>query len=165
MGIARAFDISCGGGDYVFGGKADVGEKMITMYYDETCILCTTNAQVMQAKNPYQINIVPVTQAEKILANAGISMVDVMTYVVVEDENGKMHTGMDAVRLLYKTAGVAYAPLLGLPIIKQVGDFVYPYIARNRYYFPKWMIKLAYGRLAEINTCENGVCHTPPVKR
>lgn len=143
---------------------------MITMYYDETCILCTTNAQVMQqkamqAKNPKQINIVPVTQAETILANAGISLVEAMTYVVVEDETGKMHKGMDAVRLLYKTAGVAYAPLLCLPIVKQISDFAYPIVARNRYYFPKWAIKLMYGKVANLNPCDNGVCHIPPSKR
>lgn len=143
---------------------------MITMYYDETCVLCTTNAQVMQqkamqAKNPNQINIVPVSQAETILANAGISLVDAMTYVVVEDETGNMHKGMDAVRLLYKTAGVPFAPLLGLPIIKQISDVAYPIVARNRYYFPKWAIKLLYGKVADLDNCENGVCHIPPESR
>lgn len=138
---------------------------MITMYYDETCLLCTTNAQTMQAKNPSQINIVPVSHAEAILANAGISMVDAMTYVVVEDEQGNMHKGMDAVRLLYSTASVSFAPLLGLLIVKQIGDFAYPFIARNRYYFPKWIIKLMYGKLAKMPTCENGVCQIPPAKR
>lgn len=145
----------------------------ITMYYDETCVLCTTNAEVMQAKNPNQINIVPVTQAETILANAGISLVEAMTYVVVEDgcfeKGGKMHKGMDAVRLLYKTANVPFNFVLGLPIIKQLGDLTYPFIARNRYYFPKWAIKLMYGKLADMpnfdNGCENGVCHIPPQNR
>lgn len=138
---------------------------MITMYYDETCILCTTNAQTMQAKNPSQINIIPVSQAEAILAKANISMVDAMTYVVVEDKQGKMHKGMDAVRLLYTTAGVPFAPLLSLPIVKQLGDFAYPYIARNRYYFPKWAIKLIYSNVADIDNCKDGVCHIPPAKR
>lgn len=141
----------------------------IAMYYDETCILCTTNAEVMQAKNPSQINIVPVTQAEHILAKAGISLIDAMTYVVVADESGKMHKGMDAVRLLYKTANVPFNFVLGLPIIKQLGDLTYPFIARNRYYFPKWAIKLMYGKLADMpnfdNGCENGVCHIPPQNR
>lgn len=141
---------------------------MITMYYDETCILCTTNAEVMQAKNPSEINIIPVTQAEAILAKAHISLIDAMTYVVVEDEQGKMHKGMDAVRLLYKIANVPFSFVLGLPVIKQIGDFAYPFIARNRYYFPKWVIKLMYGKLADmrdVNNCENGVCHIPPAKR
>lgn len=141
----------------------------ITMYYDETCILCTTNAEVMQAKNPSEINIVPVTQAESLLAKANISLIEAMTYVVVQDEKGKMHKGMDAVRLLYKTANVPFSFVLSLPIIKQIGDLTYPFIARNRYYFPKWAIKLMYGKLADMpdfkNDCENGVCHIPPSKR
>lgn len=141
---------------------------MITMYYDETCILCTTNAQVMQAKNPSEINIVPVTQAEAILAQANISLIEAMTYVVVSDEKGKMHKGMDAVRLLYKTANVPFNFILSLPIIKQLGDISYPFIARNRYYFPKWVIKFMYGKLADMpvnNGCKSGVCHIPPTKR
>lgn len=138
---------------------------MITMYYDETCILCTTNAQVMKAKNPNQINIVPVSQAEAILAKANITLVDAMTYVVVEDEQGKMHKGMDAVRLLYKTANVPLTSVLSLPIIKQFSDITYPIIARNRYYFPKWAIKLLYGKVADLDNCENGMCHIPPENR
>lgn len=141
---------------------------MITMYYDDTCTLCTSNANALHTKNPDKIAIVPVDNAIEILAKAGISRVEAMTYVVVQDQDGTMHKGMDAVRLLDSTAGRTYAPLLYLPVIKQLGDFAYPFIARNRYYFPKWAIKLLYGKVANVsqNTdCDNGVCHIPPHKR
>lgn len=135
---------------------------MITMYYDDTCTLCTTNAITMQQKAPNKIAIVPANEALALLAKHHISQMDIMTYVVVQNELGQMHKGMNAVRLLYKTANVPMADLLYLPIIKQGSDFIYPIIAKNRYKTPKWLIKLIYGKVAD---CENGVCHIDPALR
>lgn len=59
-----------------------------------------------------------------------------MTYVVVQDNLGQMHKGVNAVRLLYKSANVSLVDLLYLPIIKEISDFVYPIIAKNRYKIP-----------------------------
>lgn len=71
---------------------------------------------------------------------------------------------MNAVRLLYMTSGVPWALLLTLPIIKQLGDFTYPYVARNRYRIPNWVIKLIYGK-AVMQACANGVCKIAPDQR
>lgn len=136
---------------------------MIAMYYDDTCILCTTNAITMQNKAPDKINIIPAHSALDILAKHNISEIDIMTYVVVQDESGQMHKGMNAVRLLYKTANVPFNSFLYFPIIKQMSDMIYPIVAKNRYRTPKWLIKLIYGKVA--NPCENGVCHIDPKLR
>lgn len=138
---------------------------MITMYYDDTCILCTTNAMTMQNKAPDKINIIPAHSqyALDILAKHNITELDIMTYVVVQDELGQMHKGMNAVRLLYKTANVPFHSLLYFPIIKQMSDVIYPIVAKNRYRTPKWLIKLIYSKVA--NPCETGVCHIDPQLR
>lgn len=135
---------------------------MITMYYDSDCILCTTNAITMRQKAPDKIAIVPAFDALEILNAHGISKLDIMTYVVVQDELGQMHKGMNAVRLLYKTANVSFYQVLYLPIIKQMSDLIYPIIAKNRHKIPKWLIKIIYGKVAE---CDNGVCHISPKHR
>lgn len=135
---------------------------MITMYYDETCILCTTNAITMQNKAPDKITIIPAHSALDKLSKHNISELDIMTYVVVEDELGQMHKGMNAVRLLYKTANVPFYQVLYLPIIKQISDLIYPIIAKNRHKIPKWLIKFIYGKVAD---CQNGVCHISPKHR
>ncbi len=136
---------------------------MIIMYYDNDCVLCTANAHTMHHKAPDKITIIPAHLALDILAKHHITEIDIMTYVVVQDELGQMHKGMNAVRLLYKTANVPLHSLLYLPIIKQVSDFLYPIIAKNRYKTPKWLIKLIYGKT--VTPCENGVCHLNPKER
>lgn len=135
---------------------------MITMYYDSDCILCTTNAITMHQKAPDKIAIFPAFDALEILNAHGISKLDIMTYVVVQDELGQIHKGMNAVRLLYKTANVPFYQVLYLPIIKQMSDLIYPIIAKNRHKIPKWLIKFIYGKVAE---CQNGVCHINPKQR
>ncbi|MFW2177685.1 MULTISPECIES: thiol-disulfide oxidoreductase DCC family protein [unclassified Moraxella] len=138
---------------------------MLTMFYDSECPICRTEAYHLNEKSPDKVKIVAVDDALDTLQQAGISRTDAMTYLCVQDEDGKMHTHMDAVRLLYTTTGANFAWVLHLPVIKQVGDVVYPIFARNRYYFPDWLTHLVFGKVAEADNCKDGVCHIPPTKR
>lgn len=136
----------------------------ITMYYDNACVICSTEAHNMQLRQPKKIHLVPVDEGLDKLAAAGFSREDAMTYMCVQDSYDNWYTHMDAVRLLYKTSGVKWSSLLFLPVVKQMGDFVYPYVARNRYRIPNWVTKLVYGK-AIMQACENGVCKIAPDKR
>ena len=136
----------------------------ITMYYDDACVICSTEAHNMQVRQPEKIRLVPVKEGLDNLAAAGFSREDAMTYMCVQDSYDNWYTHMDAVRLLYRTGGVKWSPLLFLPVVKQLGDFVYPYVARNRYRIPNWVTKLIYGK-AVMQACDNGVCKIAPDKR
>ncbi|NRD69484.1 DUF393 domain-containing protein [Psychrobacter okhotskensis] len=136
----------------------------ITMYYDDACVICSTEAHNMQVRQPEKIRLVPVKEGLDNLAAAGFSREDAMTYMCVQDSYDNWYTHMDAVRLLYRTGGVKWSPLLFLPVVKQLGDFVYPYVARNRYRIPNWVTKLVYGK-AVMQACDNGICKIAPDKR
>ncbi len=136
----------------------------ITMYYDDACVICSTEAHNMQVRQPEKIRLVPVKEGLDNLAAAGFSRKDAMTYMCVQDSYDNWYTHMDAVRLLYRTGGVKWSPLLFLPVVKQLGDFVYPYVARNRYRIPNWVTKLVYGK-AVMQACDNGICKIAPDKR
>lgn len=140
------------------------GRVKISMYYDDTCVLCRTEAHNMKLRQPANIRLIPVEEGLDELATAGFSREDAMTYMCLQDSNGNWYTHMDAVRMLYKTAEVKWAGFLFLPVVKQMGDFVYPYVARNRYKIPNWVIKLIYGK-AVMQACENGVCKIAPDQR
>ncbi|WP_367104781.1 thiol-disulfide oxidoreductase DCC family protein [uncultured Psychrobacter sp.] len=142
----------------------DQQSASITMYYDDTCVLCSTEAYNMHERNPTGIKLVPVDEGMNALKAAGFSRTDAMTYLCVQDSNDNWYTHMDAIRLLYKTGGLRWAPLLYLPVIKQLGDFAYPYVARNRYRIPNWTTKLIYGK-SLAKACENGICKVAPDKR
>lgn len=143
--------------------QSDHDHSAITMYYDDACVLCSTEAHNMQLRNPTGIRLISVDEGMDKL-EAGFSRADAMTYLCIQDVDGAWHTHMNAVRLLYKTGGVPWASLLTLPIIKQLGDFAYPYVARNRYRIPNWVIKLVYGK-AVMQACANGVCKIEPDQR
>ncbi|MGO1966729.1 MAG: DCC1-like thiol-disulfide oxidoreductase family protein, partial [Moraxellaceae bacterium] len=98
------------------------------------------------------------------LAVAGFSREDAMTYMCIKDRYGNWYTHMDAIRLLYKVGGVTGSSLLFLPVIKQFGDFMYPYVARNRYKIPNWVTRTIYGKTL-TPACKNGVCKITPDKR
>lgn len=147
---------------------------MLTMFYDSECPICRTEAYHLHEKSPDKVTIVAVDDALDTLQKAGISRTDAMTYLCVQDNSlqggGKIHTHMDAVRLLYTTTGASFAWILHLPVIKQASDIVYPIFARNRYYFPDWFTRLifgkvVFGKVAEADNCKDGVCHIPPAKR
>lgn len=135
----------------------------ITMYYDDACVLCSTEAHNMQARNPQAIELIPVDKGLDMLQAAGFNRADAMTYLCVQDSNGDWYTHMDAVRLLYKTANVSWASWLYLSVIKQLGDFAYPYVARNRYRIPNWVTRAIYGKAA-VEACQNGICKIAPDK-
>ncbi len=143
----------------------------VIMYYDDTCTLCVTTAMHIQAQNPTEIRIISVDMGLAELNKAGITRTQAMTYICVQDEFGKIHKGMQAIQLLCavadapQKAGFKISRLLRAPVIKQICTLGYPIIARNRYYFPTWAIRLLYGNVADIHHCNNGVCHIPPHKR
>lgn len=139
---------------------------MITMYYDDKCAICYALARHTKAKNPDEIRIVAVSQAVDELAGFGVSELEAMTYLYVQDDNKKMHKGMGAVRLLYQTARLPMAKVLALPLIKQIGDVIYPVFARNRYRMPRWLLRLLAGKEAmDDAVCESESCRLPPKER
>ena len=79
----------------------------ITMYFDAACVVCSTEAQNMQARNPSGIRLMPVNESINELTAAGFSRADAMTYLCVQEGDGNWHMHMDAVRLLYTTGGVS----------------------------------------------------------
>lgn len=132
-----------------------------TMFYDNHCPLCLTEALKMKARSPDYLDIVPVDDALEVLAAAGISRTDAMTYLCAHDADGVWHTHMDALRLLYRITGMpGLSRFLALPLVKQAGDVLYPVFARNRYRFPDWFIRMVFGEV-----CREGVCRIPPHKR
>ena len=131
---------------------------MITMYYDDTCPVCRTEALHMAEKKPDAICIMAIDDARDELAKFGISEDEAMTYLCVRDKQGNLQKGMDAVRLLYKTAQLPFANVFEWPVVKQASDRIYPIFARHRNRVPNWMTQLVYDKVAE--DCKDGMCRT-----
>lgn len=134
---------------------------MIYVYYDDKCPICQSEIEHFYEKYPDRILPLPISISLDELSKNGISHTDALTYLHAKDEMGKIHQGMKAVRLLYRTCESKLAVLFDLPIIYQMSDFIYPFFARHRYKIPKWISYAIFGK----PKCDNGVCHIAPKDR
>ena len=137
---------------------------MITMYYDDTCSICCTEAYHLASD---KITIIAIKQGLDELNKHGIDELTAMTYLCVLDDDNKMHIGIHAVRFIHQTADSQFNKLLHFPIIKQISAIIYPIFAKYRHKIPTWFIIRLFGDV--INTpqyqCHDNVCHISPKKR
>lgn len=140
---------------------------MIYVYYDDKCPICQSEIEHFYQKFPDRISPLPISTAMDELTKAGINEIDALTYLHAKDETGKIHQGMEAVRLLYRTCESKLAVAFDLPMVYQMSNLIYPLFARHRYKIPKWISYAIFGKPQSIlNTkCDNGVCHINPKDR
>ena len=88
----------------------------------------------------------------------GITAEAALTYLHVLTDDGVMLQKMAAVRKMYEGyQGFALVKLANLPLLDKLADRLYPWFARHRYQFPKWLLPRP--------ECEGGVCRIPPKER
>lgn len=136
---------------------------MISVYYDSDCPICQSEIDHLMQKCPDKIIGIPVLSALDELNRYGIDKIEALTYLCVKDANGKIHKGIDAVRLLHISADTPFAFWLTMPVVKQISGWIYPIFARHRYKIPKRIAYLLFDK--PKTNCENGVCHLSPKER
>ncbi len=126
--------------------------KRHIIFYDAECPICVREMALLhERKGGGHFETVPIQDNETLLEQYGISRADAMTYLHILTADGKMLFGMDALRLMHRLSnGMLLFRISGLPVLKQLSDWIYPYFARNRNRFPAWL--LPHPR------CENGAC-------
>ena len=73
------------------------------------------------------------------------------------DEQGKLHIGMDAIRLMYRRLGKPKtAWFTSLPVLRGFFDWLYPIFARHRYKMPVWLLGIGVK-----DVCQDGYCQMP----
>lgn len=135
---------------------------MITMFYDDSCPICRTEAYHIKSDN---IIIIAIKDGLSELQKHGIDELTAMTYLCVLDNQNIMHTGIHAVRLLHKTANSKFNKLLHLPIIKPLSAIIYPVFAKYRHKIPKRLIIKLFGDIQTLDKCHDGVCQLSPKAR
>ena len=91
------------------------------------------------------------------LEQHGIKLEDALTLMHVIDEQGKLHIGMDAIRLMYRRLGKPKtAWFTSLPVLRGFFDWLYPIFARHRYKMPVWLLGIGVK-----DVCQDGYCQMP----
>lgn len=124
------------------------------VFYDAACPICVREMQLL-AEDPSnrRLQPVPIQGSEALLAQCGITPAAAMTYLHIMTADGRIFSGMPAVRQMY--AGrkqLWWLRLAALPVLRQAADRFYPWFARNRYRFPAWLLPRP--------RCADGVCGT-----
>lgn len=129
------------------------------VFYDADCPICQREMALACEQNVSgSLHTIPIQGNEAQLVAQGISVDEAMTLLHVVDQEGRVISGMPALRIVYQECGGRpIAQIWNWPLLRPLADWGYPIFARNRYRFPRWLLPRPQ--------CEDGVCHLPPSKR
>lgn len=151
---------------------------LLTVYYDGACALCSAEMREIQALDRHHdIALVDCHAAgfdDPAVRQAGLTQADLLGALHVRDALGDWHRGVDAIALLYATAG---APLLARawahPLTRPITRRLYPWLVQNRYRLSKLGLHRVAPRLLRLFAqrhqqrhvphCAHGSCRIPPV--
>ncbi len=127
----------------------------LEIFYDGSCIVCSTEIDVYRKRNPRQRLVFIDISAETFDAAAyGKEQADFMAQMHVRDSAGEFYTGVEAFRQIWRAypSGSFYrilAKLLGLPGINFLTRCGYALFARYRHLLPK----------RNSRDCDSGQCN------
>ncbi len=113
---------------------------MITVFYDGKCSLCAREIRYYQSRQPLDfIQWVDVMdnkpKTQEMMKRIGLDTTTALKFFHVQDDQGKMHKGVDAFIVLWRgfKGWRLLAGFVSLPIIKQVAEFLYKVFAKWRF--------------------------------
>ena len=136
----------------------------LTIFYDDSCPICRTEILGFYSIYPQDMNLISLSHGANELEQHGIKLEDALTLMHVIDEQGKLHIGMDAIRLMYRRLGKPKtAWFTSLPVLNGLFNWLYPIIARHRYKMPVWLLGT---NVKDVNNaCQDGYCQMPAQKK
>lgn len=125
----------------------------LEIFYDGSCIVCSTEMEVYRRRNPQQrLIFIDISSSDFSAEKYGLTHQQFMEALHVRDANGKYFEGVDAFLALWGTfpAGSLYrlfGSLIALPGIHLAARAGYLLFARYRHLLPKRTVN------CESNTC------------
>ena len=132
----------------------------LTIFYDDSCPICRTEILGFYSIYSADMDLIALSHGTDELEQHGIKLEDALTLMHVIDEQGKLHIGMDAIRLMYRRLGKPKtAWFTSLPVLNGLFNWLYPIIARHRYKMPVWLLGI---NVKDVNNaCQDGYCQMP----
>lgn len=151
-------------------GEAFPGVYPLTIYFDGACPLCLAEMTNLQLRNVAGLlRFEDASRPDFKNYPPGTDRPALMALLHVQCADGRVLRGAEAFRLIYAGAqlrGLAW--LISAPGLRQLVDWVYPFVARNRYRIPRSVAHLvletalrrAAERRAGASACATGQCAT-----
>lgn len=105
---------------------------MIKVFYDGKCGLCRREiGHYQKIASPNDFDWIDITEDKDELAKAGLAFDIALRRMHAQDHEGRFYKGVDAFILIwrYLPRWKYMAPLISLPVIKQIADFAYNHFA------------------------------------
>ena len=129
----------------------------LTIFYDDSCVICRTEMARFYSIYSADMDLIALSHGADELEQHGIKLEDALTLMHVIDEQGKLHIGMEAIRLMYRRLGKPKtAWFTSLPVLRGFFDWLYPIFARHRYKMPVWLLGIGVK-----DVCQDGYCQMP----
>ena len=138
----------------------------LTLYYDGACPLCMAEMRNLMLRNQREQNLRFVDIAEPgFEVPAGVTRDELASLLHAQAPDGSWLRGIDTFVAMYEAVGISWvARSLSAPVLRPLADRLYPWVARNRKLFPRWLahvvFETAMRRAAKqaVPACANGVC-------
>ena len=132
----------------------------LTIFHDDSCVICRTEMARFYSIYSADMDLIALSHGTDELEQHGIKLEDALTLMHVIDEQGKLHIGMEAIRLMYRRLGKPKtAWFTSLPVLRGFFDWLYPIFARHRYKMPVWLLGI---NVKDVNdACQDGYCQMP----
>ena len=152
-------------------GAAADGVYPLTVFYDGQCPICLAEMTNLMLRNTAGLmRFEDVSRPGFSSFPPGADMPALMALLHVQCADGRVVKGAEALRLVYAGArlrGLAW--LMSAPGLRQLADWSYPILARNRYRIPKSVARLLFEtslrraaeRRAGASACHSGQCELP----
>ena len=129
----------------------------LTIFHDDSCVICRTEMARFYSIYSADMDLIALSHGADELEQHGIKLEDALTLMHVIDEQGKLHIGMNAIRLMYRRLGKPKtAWFTSLPVLRGFFDWLYPIFARHRYKMPVWLLGIGVK-----DVCQDGYCQMP----
>ncbi|MBK8070805.1 MAG: DUF393 domain-containing protein [Ramlibacter sp.] len=118
----------------------------LTIYFESACPLCNAEMTNLQLRNTSgMLAFVDVSAADFESPLPGVSLAELMEVIHAQAADGRVIRGVDVFRLAYHAVGLGWVTRgLSLPGVGRLADRTYPWVARNRHRFPRWMASLVF---------------------
>lgn len=119
------------------------------VFYDGHCRLCTDSVRMLRQMDPSEeVQFINIQNAETLAQYPQIDPIAAQGQMHVITPDGRVFGGFDAIVALIPAFPSlrVFGPILRGPVMRQLGEKVYRWVAKNRY------------RIAGTNGCQSGVC-------
>lgn len=139
---------------------------LLTAYYDGQCGLCSAEMREIQALDVHgDIALVDCSApdfADEAVRSAGLTREDLLGAMHVRDVLGDWHRGVDAIALLYASAGAPWlARAWAHPLTRPITRRVYPWVVAHRHTLNRLGLDLVAPRVLRLFAQRHQQRHVP----